>query len=124
MGVQDDTELWIWKAVSWLAASIATATSSVLALMYRRYHKDRRYLLELRRKMEEVDEIRAFTEDGRKSLRRLDAMDARMDTMASAIETLVERDETLEHNQNAMQNVLSEIKTDVKWLCKEWQRKT
>lgn len=116
-------ELWIYKVVGWLSASIATAAGSLAGWMYRRYRRDRKLLHELKRKMDEVDSIRRQTQDGQRAMIRLEHVDERLDTLAAAVETVVERQDAIECAQHDMRNDLTEIKTDVKWLCQQWSRR-
>ena len=106
----------IWKIIAGVVSTIVAACLSVLGIQYNRYQRDRHTLLELKRKMAELDAIRAKTDDGRTPLAVLERLGDRLNTMATALETVIERQDASDERQNTMALSVGKTETNVEWI--------
>lgn len=100
-----------WRIAEWIGWAVGAVASAILGWVWRRYAKDRGTLCELKRKMAEVDRIRALTNDGRLALERIDDMEQELATIRDSVIDLQARQREMESHQQTMLVSLVRIET-------------
>jgi predicted nuclease with TOPRIM domain len=106
---EDDNFRWLVEYVGW---AIGAAASGAGGWMFRRYTKDRHSLLELKRKMAEIDGIRVITRDGNLALVRLNEVEHELTAITESITKLEVNHAQMESNQQRMLVTLTRIETN------------
>ena len=116
--------LWphLWELLWQVVNVLSLGALGLFGWMLRRYWRDRKTLGELKRKMEELDDIRAKTEDGQLALDRLDDTQRMLDEVAESVVRINQRLDKLDEDHHESAVVLAVIQTDVRWIRAEMDR--
>lgn len=107
----------IWKLIEWSGYLVGTLASAVAGIMYKRYRNDRKLLLELGRKMREIDGIRVFTDDGRKAFSLIDKIEGELDQVEGEIKQIKRNQVETKRRQEEIMTSIARIETNIEWLC-------
>lgn len=112
---QQQTE-FLGRLVEYGGYAFGAVATALMGGMWRRYSKDRSRLANLERQMKDLADMRTRTDDGRKPIDGLQAMEERLNTLASALDDVVIRQDASDRQHTDVLLKLTAIENDVSWI--------